>query len=282
MRKGEFSLNKTSTFFKMNKEVNSKIYDRNYFLADNEGCWEYRKGLENNIHPKFARALELAQPKQGDIILDIGCGRGELLYYCAKKGASILGLDYSEAAIDIAHETIQMLPENLRSLAKAEVGDVVKYDLSGPFDIIFMLEIFEHMNDDQLTQTFNKYRKILKKGGIIIITTPNYYYEKYLQPMKMILDLPFRFLKWFFRVLRGKYKPKNLPEFFHNALKIRINTRSMNKEMHVNVSTQRKIREVLSDFDTHVWCEDHSMAPISLLTKKWWGRQIIAIARNVA
>lgn len=262
------------------KIVDSKIYDTNYYLYDNEGCYEYSKGLDSNIHPKFIRALELAQLQSGQNILDIGCGRGELLYYCAKKGASGLGLDYSKAAIDIAQMTIQMLPAELRHLVQAEVADVATYNFQKNYDIIFVLEIFEHMNNEQLTQTFAKFRKILKENGKLIITTPNYYYEKYLQPIKMFLDLPFRFFKWFFRMLRGKYKPKSLSDFFSNALKIKVNRGELGRKMHVNVSTPAKIKSMLKDFNTKIWCEDHSLAPISLLTKRWWGRQIIAIAQQ--
>ncbi len=265
------------------KIVDSKVYDKNYYLSDNEGCREYQKGLDNNIHPKFAEALRLAQPKAGDNILDIGCGRGEMIYYCVRRGASALGLDYSKDAIDIANSTIQMLPENLQRFAKAEVGDVSTYSFSHKFDIIYMLEVYEHMNDLQLKQTFEKLKAVLKTGGKIVVTTPNYYYEKYLQPLKMALDLPFRFLKWFFRVLRGKYRPKSLSEFMQNALKVRVDRGEKNREMHANVSTVAKIRAMLKnfDFEVQIWCEDPSMAPISLIMNRWWGRQIIAIATKV-
>lgn len=260
------------------KEISPDIYDRDYYLADNEGYQEYKKGLDIHVHPKFSEALNLAEPKKGDAVLDVGCGRGELLYYCAKRGATVLGLDYSKDAIDIAQSTIKMLPEGLRHLAKAEIGDVSQHSFSQKYNIIYMLEVFEHMNDLQLERTFRKFGEILKDDGKIIITTPNYCYEKYLQPVKMVLDLPFRFLKWFFRVLRGKYRPENLGEFFRNALKIKVE-RGMSKEMHANVSTPGKIRDMLkNDFNVKIWCVDHSLAPISLLTKKWWGRQIIAVA----
>jgi len=136
------------------------------------------------------------------------------------------------------------------------------------------------MNDNQLEQTFQKIKHILKDNGKIIITTPNYYYEKYLQPIKMILDLPFRFLKWFFRVIRGKYKPKSISEFMQNALKIKVDRGKLSKEAHVNVSTLSKIKIILSDYKVIAWCEDHSISPISLLTKRWWGRQIIAVVQK--
>jgi 2-polyprenyl-3-methyl-5-hydroxy-6-metoxy-1,4-benzoquinol methylase len=263
------------------KIVDSNLYDKNYYYHDNEGCHEYAQGLDIAIHPKYKHVLEIADPRQGDEILDVGCGRGELLYYCAKKGAHVLGLDYSRAAVDIARQTIQMLPVELRSFAEAEIGDVTDYDFSRRYDLIFMLDVFEHMNDDQIERACEKFKKILKNNGRIVITTPNLYYEKYLQPIKMVLDLPFRFLKWTFRVLRGKYRSKSFDEFLRNALKVRVVGRGeAGKALHVNVSTPAKIKAMLKDFRVDIRCEDPSWAPISLITKKWWGRQIVAIARN--
>ncbi|MDD5573842.1 MAG: class I SAM-dependent methyltransferase [Candidatus Omnitrophica bacterium] len=263
------------------KIVDPNLYDLDYYYRDNEGCHEYAQGLDNAIHPKYRHVLEMFCPRRGDEVLDVGCGRGELLYYCAKKGAHVLGLDYSRAAIEIARQTIQMLPVEIRPFVKAEMGDVAEYDFPHCYDLIFMLDVFEHMNDDQLERTFEKFKKILDKDGKIVITTPNLYYEKYLQPIKMALDLPFRFLKWAFRVLRGKYRPKSVEEFLRNALKVRVVGRGeAGKALHVNVSTPRKIKTMLKDFKVDIWCEDPSWAPISLITKKWWGRQIVAIARR--
>ncbi len=262
------------------KIVDPNLYDAAYYYHDNEGCHEYARGLDAAIHPKYKHVLEIACPREGDEILDVGCGRGELLYYCAKRGAHVLGLDYSRAAIDIARQTIQMLPVEMRSFAKAEIGDAADHNFSHRYDLIFMLDVFEHMNDDQLERTCDKFKKILKENGKIIITTPNLYYEKYLQPLKMALDLPFRFLKWTFRVMRGKYRPKSVGEFLKNALKVRVVGRGeAGKALHVNVSTPRKIRAMLKDFNVDIWCEDPSWAPISLITKKWWGRQIVVIAQ---
>ncbi len=199
---------------------------------------------------------------------------------CEKKGPCF-GPGLHRAAIDISRQTIQMLPVELRSFAKAEIGDVADYDFSQRYDLIFMLDVFEHMNDDQLERTCEKFKKILKNNGRIVITTPNLYYEKYLQPIKMVLDLPFRFLKWTFRVLRGKCRPKSFDEFLKNALKVRVVGRGeAGKALHVNVSTPAKIKAMLKDFKVDIRCEDPSWAPISLITKKWWGRQIVAIARN--
>jgi len=269
-------------FFDMEsrKEVSAHLYDREYFLRDNEGWREYERGLENHIHPRYNRALEIADVSQGESVLDVGCGRGELIYYCAKRGVKVLGLDYSQSAVDIAQETIRKLPQNLQHLVKVEIGDVVKYNFQEKYDIVFMIEILEHMYDWQLVKVFGKINQILKDDGRVIIMTPNFHYEKYLRPIKMFINIPGNLFKWPLRIIRGKYKPKNLTDFLDKIFRMKISRGEFLEKMHVNVLTPRKIINLLSDFDMQIHCEDHSINPISLITQKWWGREIIAVARK--
>jgi len=258
--------------------VSPELYSENYFMSDNEGWKEYVSGLECNIHPKFAKALELADVRAGDRVLDIGCGRGELVYYAVKKGARAIGIDYSEAAIGIAGKTIEKLEDRLRPLARAEVGDVVTHSFTDKFSVIFMIEIAEHMYDWQLKAAFGRIKELLAPDGRLVIMTPNYYYEKYLFPIKNIMNIPFNFIKWPMRILRGKYKPKDFHELLNRIFKVKVDRGQLNRAMHVNVTTPRKLRELLSDFDIELYCDDHSKNILSLVTQRWWGREIIVVA----
>ncbi len=261
------------------KTVDPALYSEKYFLTDNEGCLEYQKGLDDNIHPKFQKALKIAAPSYKDTVLDLGCGRGELIYYCAKKGAKALGIDYSPDAVKIAKRTIGMLPDELRTRANAEVGDVAFYDFREKFTIVFMIEIVEHVYDWQLVEAFKRVRDILADDGRLIIVTPNYYYEKYLLPLKRFVNIPFNLLKWPIRILKGKYKPKNANEALRKIFKVKVDRGELNKMMHVNISTPSKLKKMLSGFDVDVHCEDHSKNIFSLLTQKWCGRDIVIVAK---
>jgi len=260
------------------ERVSPDIYSRHYFLTDNEGWDEYLKGLDDYVHPKFKRALELGRPSKGDAVLDIGCGRGELLYYCARRGAKIQGIDYSRAAIDIAKDTIEKLPEGLRHLARAEIGDVVTYDFHEKYDIVFMIEILEHMHTWQLTEAFKKINEILSDKGKLVVITPNYYYEKYLSPVKGIIEMPWNLIKIPLRILRGKYRPKTIKEALRKIFRIRLDRGKLNKLMHVSVAKPSGIKKILSSFNTKIRCEDHSKNLISLITQRWWGRDIVVVA----
>lgn len=47
------------------KVISPDFYTREYYLTDNEGCEEWRQGLDINMHDKFERCLNLAQIKNG-------------------------------------------------------------------------------------------------------------------------------------------------------------------------------------------------------------------------
>jgi len=262
------------------RAVSPDLYTEDYFLTDNEGHAEYLKGLDDNIHPKFRKALKLAAPLEGDNILDVGCGRGELLYYCAKKGAKALGIDYSKAAIEVAKKTIKKLPAHLQQLAQAHVGDITDYAFNSEYDIAYMIEVAEHMHDWQLIAAFKKIHAILKDSGKLVIVTPNYYYEKYLSPIKRTAALPWNMIKWPLRVLRGKYKPEGPADILGKIFRIGIDRGEVSRTMHANITTRSKLKSLLRDFDSKIYCEDHSKNPISLITRKWWGRDIIVVARK--
>ena len=165
---------------KENEIIPSELYTREYYLSDNDGHREFSQGLDSNIHDKFKRVLDLIQITENSIVLDIGCGRGELIYYCVKNGAIGYGIDYSQDAIDIANEIKTRLSEELQKKVFFERSTAEKYSYNQKYDYIFMVETAEHMYDWQLKKSFEKIHKSLKPTGTLIITTPNHLYENFL------------------------------------------------------------------------------------------------------
>ncbi len=266
------------------KIVTPLIYTEEYYREDNEGHREYLNicnKKEGKIHDKFERALKLAQIKKGENVLDVGCGRGELIYYAIEKGAShVLGIDYSEAAIKIAKETILFLPEKDQVKAEAHVSTSEAFTYTQKYDVIFFLEIAEHMHDWQLQETFIKFNQILTANGRIIMITPNDSYEQYLRPITILMMIPGNFWKWPIRILAGKYKPKSFKEFLSRVFKWRIDRGDIHCQMHCNVMTPKSIKNHLTMFNAHVYCEGHSPSLLARFTVKWFGRDIIAIAQK--
>lgn len=104
-------------------------------------------------------------PWKGKIVLDAGCGTGELAYLIAKRGARhVIGVDYSQEAIAVAKK-IYTLP-NLEFVCN-DIGSI-----KGKFDVITTLGTIEH-TDDPLG-VLKQLKNMLKPKGSLIVTCPNW------------------------------------------------------------------------------------------------------------
>ncbi|OGK41749.1 hypothetical protein A3A74_01490 [Candidatus Roizmanbacteria bacterium RIFCSPLOWO2_01_FULL_35_13] len=101
-------------------------------------------------------------------ILDIGCGAGTIDFYLADKGHDVTGIDISGKAIGSCIQTAKNL--GLKNVKFKQVN-FPKETISGKFDFIICSEVIEHLEDDKLA--IEKIVKLLKKGGILILTTPS-------------------------------------------------------------------------------------------------------------
>ena len=121
-------------------------------------------------------------------ILDIGCGRGELIRYAINKGAIATGIDYSKSAIKYAKNTIKNAIGKHKEQSKVLKMDAKKLDFQNEsFDMIFLLDIVEHLHDWELEECLKEVNRVLKKNGEVIIhTSPN----KNLLDMVRIISKP--------------------------------------------------------------------------------------------
>lgn len=102
---------------------------------------------------------------KGKIVLDAGCGTGELPFLIAQKGAvNVIGVDYSKEAIEVAKKTYAL--PNLEFRCE----DIKK--IKGTFDVITSLGTLEHV--DEPLRVLTHLKKMLKPGGSLIITCPNW------------------------------------------------------------------------------------------------------------
>src|SRR3989344_4366553 len=98
-------------------------------------------------------------------VLEVGCGTGELAWLIAKRGArKVLAIDYSPSAIKITRE---------RSPHPRLIYECLDVDKAkGKFDVIVSLGTLEHM--DNPLATLKKLKKLLRPGGSLILTCPNW------------------------------------------------------------------------------------------------------------
>ena len=110
--------------------------------------------------------------REGDRFLDIGCGWGGLVCHAAQHfGVRAHGVTLSQAQFDFAQEKIDRL--GLRDRVTIELKDYRQ--LSGEFDKIASIGMFEHVPWDDHAVYFQKMRSLLRPQGVMLhhaITRP--------------------------------------------------------------------------------------------------------------
>ncbi len=99
-------------------------------------------------------------------LLDIGCGRGELLTYLRRQGITARGIDLNSAMVQVCQDAGH----------DVEQGDVIAYLRSVPDESLAAVtgfHIIEHLPFETLYLLFAECYRVLKRGGFILFETPN-------------------------------------------------------------------------------------------------------------
>ena len=81
-------------------------YTEEYFRSGVEGHEAFAESAGRALSARLKRALELADPRPGQRVLDIACGRGEVVLQSARRGAYAVGVDYAAAAMAVARDAV--------------------------------------------------------------------------------------------------------------------------------------------------------------------------------
>ena len=122
-----------------------------------------RANLANSLIPEKVR---------GGRILDIGCGTYP--YFLEST-------EFSEK-YGVDQVPINNKVDNV-SLRKLNFEDTKLPYQSEYFDVVTMLAVFEHINKHKLNFVISEIRRVQKKGGLFIITTPSPWSDKLLHFM---------------------------------------------------------------------------------------------------
>lgn len=105
------------------------------------------------------------------LVLDAGCGPGgKTLYYAAKGCKRIIGVDIDENRIGHARNFLRAKgADNV----EFRVGDLSKLEFAdNTFDIIFLNDVFEHIERPILKAVLAECKRVLKPGGSICMEFP--------------------------------------------------------------------------------------------------------------
>jgi cyclopropane fatty-acyl-phospholipid synthase-like methyltransferase len=158
------------------EQTNSKdvrhLYTETYFMESATGHDEFKifEGKFEQLIDKFQMVINLLDLRKSDRLLDIGCGRGELVIYHALNGGMATGVDFSDEAIKLAKEKSAELKADCKFLIRSfeNINEEVR------FDRIVSIDFIEHISVEEGKAFFRKcYNLLDKEGRLIIYTYPN-------------------------------------------------------------------------------------------------------------
>ena len=110
-----------------------------------------------------ARTIEGKENKTG---ADLGCGSGVITRYLSAHFKEFIGLDISGNAIDYCNKKKGSNDSYIKSNLESIPLD------NESIDLVICSEVIEHI--EKYDTMLLEIRRILKKGGVLILTTPNY------------------------------------------------------------------------------------------------------------
>ncbi|MBX3043623.1 MAG: class I SAM-dependent methyltransferase [Candidatus Kapabacteria bacterium] len=125
-------------------------------------------------------------------IIDLGCGIGDTTWKISNlfPNSSVTGIDISQDSIKLAN--ILFGSKNLHF----EQGNIYEFDTKKSFDLITLIDFYEHIELDKRSIVNELLNSILNENGKIILTYPSPYLLKKLYDEKSILLQPVDELIW--------------------------------------------------------------------------------------
>jgi 2-polyprenyl-3-methyl-5-hydroxy-6-metoxy-1,4-benzoquinol methylase len=176
------------------------------------------------------------EPKSNETILDLGCGRGELVLASLRAGCSIWALDFSRVAIRFTQDTVtRHAPEAAGRLQLVESDACSAQIPPETFDCVVTTDFVEHVLPERLGLVMDRAYSWLKPGGRFVLhTSPTRGYMYFGQFVARGLEL---------LQLR---RPARLETF----------SRQLEEGGHCNIQSVRSLRRSLLRFDrVQVWAE---------------------------
>lgn len=154
------------------------LYTENYFMENATGHDEFKTfdGSFDHLIEKFQMIVRYLDLNSTVSLLDIGCGRGELVIYHALNGGVSLGVDFSEEAIKIA----QSKADELGAHCNFRISSFEKIEGETKFDRIVSVDFIEHISVKEGRMFFLKCNSLLNPSGrLIVYTYPNTIRRRY-------------------------------------------------------------------------------------------------------
>jgi 2-polyprenyl-3-methyl-5-hydroxy-6-metoxy-1,4-benzoquinol methylase len=145
---------------------------------------------EKKIIDLMKRLIEVFISTKCSSLLDAGCGDGRLINYFLAYFNHILAIDPDETRLhtakSLAKQDIFSQKVTFKTISIEGLDEIEK------FDVILCSHILQHVNTNNISTILNKFSNILKKDGLLLITTTHsivgmeYFVKEFLKDSEFI------------------------------------------------------------------------------------------------
>lgn len=240
--------------------VLTTFYDKQYFLMDCGGHDTFKRDRSKRLEDRrLSSILDLIVASGAERLLDIGCGRGEIVYQAAQRGLKVTGVDYSPEALELARSTIEN-DHALSERIKWVQASAANLQLDEKYGAIVASDVVEHIAPSELENMCACVAKHLEEDGWFIVHTfPNRWYYQY-------------------DYSRRRRKAAGLGAYLSPEPRSRYE-----RLMHINEQSPRELRDTLQRHFPHVllWLGDpETNDPGGSLIERF-GHRRAAAARDI-
>lgn len=136
------------------------VYSCAYFRQDSDSLAQAQR-------QKFDLICRKLRLREGEQLLDVGCGWGGLARYAARHyGARVTGITLSRAQLELARERVTQ--EGLEDRVTLKLLDYRDLPGEGMFDKVVSVGMFEHVGLANLGEYFGIMMRQVRPGGLVL------------------------------------------------------------------------------------------------------------------
>ena len=145
------------------KEFNRQYWESMYKMPLEEIPWEIRDT------PSELREVIEELNVSGGKALDAGCGTGNYSVFLARNGYKVVGVDYSEEALEIAKQNNERQYHLPIDYIHADLTTLAELLDTGSFDLILDYRVFHHLPEQDAKVYAAQCARLLKPNGYLLI-----------------------------------------------------------------------------------------------------------------
>ena len=146
----------------------NKLYESYVSTKQTATMVDEQAGLSLSNYPQLEHVIREHVPADRSIrMVDLGCGHGALVFCLKALGyKNVEGVDVSSEQVALAHRL---------GVDEVRQGDLIEFmqARSMTYDILFLMDVLEHLSKQEVMNLLDLARGALKDGGRAIIHVPN-------------------------------------------------------------------------------------------------------------